>query len=127
MIERAELVKRFLRADDARIVVVSAPAGFGKSTSVALWDEIDERPFAWVHVDAADNDPLHLLRHVALAVNEIEPVGTEVVRRLAGHGRSVDTDAMPSLGRWLERRDPFVLVIDDVHLLTATASLACLA
>ena len=45
----------------APVVLVSAPAGYGKSTLLALWREHDERPFAWVSLDATDNDPAALV------------------------------------------------------------------
>ena len=57
-------VTRSLLASDAELVVVTAPAGYGKTTAVALWDAVDTRPFAWVRLDHLDNDPAHLLLHL---------------------------------------------------------------
>jgi LuxR family maltose regulon positive regulatory protein len=53
-----------MSATHAPVVLVSAPAGYGKTTLLALWREHDERPFAWVTLDAADNDPVALAASV---------------------------------------------------------------
>ena len=52
-------------------MAVAAPAGYGKTSSLLLWAAADERPFAWVQLTAADNDPVHLGRHVALALDTV--------------------------------------------------------
>lgn len=116
--ERPVLVDRLARAEDIQVAVVSAPAGYGKTTILALWDDADARPFAWVHLTPADDDPAHLLRHIALALDVLEPVPREVASNL-GPGRPVDDDMLPSLGRWLQARPPLVLVLDDAHHLTS--------
>ena len=99
------------------MVAVSAPAGYGKTTAVMLWAEVDERPFGWVQVTVADNDPVHLGRHIALALDMIDPIGERQARFLLGCGRSPDLDIFPTLARALEQVAPAVLVLDDVHLL----------
>lgn len=65
-------VTRLLQ-DRTGLVVVSAPAGYGKTTAVAQWDDADERPFAWARLDNLDNDPAHLLLHLATALNQPSP------------------------------------------------------
>lgn len=125
MVGRDHLVKRLLDTTHERVVVLSAPAGYGKTTTMLLWDEADDRGFAWVHLDPLDDDPVHLLRHVALALHELEPIDPGVARLLTGPGRPVDTGMLPALGRSLDGRDPFVLVLDDVHVLTSRAALRC--
>jgi len=52
-------------------MLVSAPAGYGKTTLLALWREQDARPFAWVSLDAADNDPVAFVSGLLAA---LEPV-----------------------------------------------------
>jgi LuxR family maltose regulon positive regulatory protein len=122
VIDRDSLVKTMLDTADARLVVVAAPAGYGKTTSVVLWDEADPRDFVWVHLDSLDDDPVHLARHIAAALDQTEPVAVESLRSLAGAARSIDLDLVPALGRVVAQRPPFVLVFDDVHLLTNPAA-----
>jgi LuxR family transcriptional regulator, maltose regulon positive regulatory protein len=99
-------------------VVLTAPAGYGKTTVLAQWAVRDSRPFAWVSVDDRDNDPIVLLRHVALALHGIEPLPQKVLDALAAPGPSVWTSAIPRLGSALATfEQPVVLVLDDTHLL----------
>ena len=126
LIPRDELVGRFVDHAGGQLIVVSAPAGYGKTTTMALWDAADARDFAWVHLDALDDDPVHLLGHVARALSEIAPVDEAVVRVLRGAGRSIELDMLPALGWEIGNRAPLVLVLDDVHCLSSADSLRCL-
>ncbi len=100
-------------------MAVTAPAGYGKTDSLLLWERADERPFAWVQLTAADNDPVHLGRHIALALDTVRPAAQQHLARLLGAGRSADLDIFPTVAWMLEERAPVVLVLDDLHLLTA--------
>src|SRR5512133_1851832 len=77
-VSRTALVNR-LRATSEPIVLLTAPAGYGKTTVLAQWATRDLRPFAWISVDERDNDPIVLLRHVALALHGIEPLAAHVL------------------------------------------------
>jgi LuxR family maltose regulon positive regulatory protein len=115
-VSRTALVNH-LRATPEPILIVTAPAGYGKTTVLAQWAVRDSRPFAWVSVDDRDNDPIVLLRHVALALHGIEPLSREVLETLAAPGASVWTAAIPRLGSALATfTQPVVLVLDDTHL-----------
>jgi len=56
------------------LVVVSAPAGYGKSTVLSQWAAAERRPTAWLQLDAADNDPVVLLTYLIAALDEIAPL-----------------------------------------------------
>jgi LuxR family maltose regulon positive regulatory protein len=123
MVSRTALVNR-LRATLEPIAILTAPAGYGKTTVLAQWAARDPRPFAWVSVDERDNDPVVLLRHVALALHGIEPLAANVLDTLAAPGPSVWTSAVPRLGSALAGFDePVVLVLDDTHLLRSREGL----
>ena len=124
LIERDDLVKRLLDSKNARTVVVCAPGGFGKTTTISLWSDADDRPFSWVQLDELDNDPSHLLQHVALALDRVQPVDAGAARILCSPGSSVITGLLPAIARELQRREPFVLVLDDVHVLTSSTSIS---
>lgn len=102
-IVRTALVNR-LRASGAPLVVVRAPAGYGKTTLLAQWATRDVRPFAWLRLDEGDNDPDVLLRRLGFAV------------------RQLLHEALSATVREAER--PFVLVLDDAHVLRSRAALA---
>lgn len=98
------------------MVAVEAPAGYGKTIAVLLWAEADDRPFAWVQLTDADNDPVHLGRHIALALDALTPICDSDARVIFGVGRSASLDIFPLLAR-LMTETPTVLVLDDLHLL----------
>ena len=104
-------------------MAVSAPAGYGKTSGVMLWAESDARPFAWVQLTAADNDPVHLGRHIALALDALIPIGAPRARLLLGSGRSPDLDIFPTLARVMEDESPLVLVLDDLHTVRTASAL----
>lgn len=125
VVARDDLVKQLIDVPPEQIVVVAAPAGYGKTTTMALWDATDERDFAWVHLGPPDNDPVHLLRHTALAIDSLEPIDSRSARKLTEPGRTPELDMVPALLEALEDREPFVLVFDDLHVLTSEAALRC--
>jgi LuxR family maltose regulon positive regulatory protein len=114
LVARPRLVDRLLTFT-GREVVVSAPAGYGKTTLVAQWAEREPRPFAWVSLDTADDDPAVLVTYLALALHEIESL-PDADLALLTHD-DVDLDALlDGLRRVLANRTrPFVLALDDVH------------
>ena len=88
-----------LLASASQLVVLAAPAGYGKTTVLCEWAVHDERPFAWVTLEPEDNDPASLEATVALAVERVEP----------------DRET----GR-------LVLVLDDLQVLSSRAAYAVL-
>ena len=122
-VSRTALVNR-LRALAQPIAILTAPAGYGKTTVLAQWAARDARPFAWISIDDRDNDPIVLLRHLALALHAIEPLDGDVLDTLGRPGPSIWTSAVPRLGSALATFDqPVVVVLDDTHLLRSREGL----
>src|SRR6202023_1801334 len=65
-VTRAELVET-ARSSDCRLVAVTAPAGYGKSTFLGEWAAVEDRRVAWVSLDRCDDDPAALLASLASA------------------------------------------------------------
>jgi LuxR family maltose regulon positive regulatory protein len=123
LVPRERLVQRLLDAQDMPVALIIAPAGYGKTTLLSQWSERDERPFAWVTLDADDNDPRSLLSAIALALDAVEPVGWDVFEALASPGAEGATVALGRLARSLGRREqPVVLALDDLHVLRTRES-----
>jgi ATP/maltotriose-dependent transcriptional regulator MalT len=114
-------------AERGRVVLVSAPAGYGKSTLVAQWSDLDPRPGGWVQCGPGDNDPVVLLAHVVAALERTGPVCGEILDELARRMPRIDEVVLPLLAADLGERDPFALVLDDAHVITADRSRAILA
>jgi LuxR family transcriptional regulator, maltose regulon positive regulatory protein len=114
-------------AERSRLVMVSAPAGYGKSTLVAQWSEVDPRPSYWVQLRDGDNDPMVFLARIVAALERTGPVGGELLEELSRPRARFDEVALPLLAGELGERDPFVLVLDDVDVITAEKSRAIVA
>ena len=67
LVERPRLVRTLMEAHDVPLVVVSAPAGYGKTTALLEWAAHDPRPFAWVALRPEDDDPRSLVAAIARA------------------------------------------------------------
>jgi LuxR family maltose regulon positive regulatory protein len=119
LVSRTALLNRLRATRSVPLVLLAAPAGYGKTTLLAQWAGRDGRSFAWVSVDARDRDPIVLLRHVAAALHAVDPLEQHVLDALAAPGSSVWTSVLPRLGSALSASDPVVLVLDDAHLLRA--------
>lgn len=107
-----------IRSPGVRVVLVSAPAGSGKSTLVAGWLEAADTPAGWLQADAADHDPARFWSHAVAALGQQLPdLRPAVAAALAGSG----ADARPLIERLAnhiaERAEPVTLVVDDYHLI----------
>ena len=67
-VERARLLALLRTAPDVRLVLVSAPAGFGKSTLLAAWLGDRDVRSAWLALDPTDNDVVRFARYLEAAV-----------------------------------------------------------
>ena len=115
-------VVALLDAARGRMATVTAPAGFGKSTQVAAWAARDGRAVAWIDIEPADNDATILGAAVLEALGHLTGSGS-------GPVPEAPLSAEPSLlhsalGRAVRTcRTPFILVLDDVHLIDARGSI----
>jgi LuxR family maltose regulon positive regulatory protein len=116
-----------MAAQRGRLVLVSAPAGYGKSTLVAQWVELDPRTSCGLQLGHGDNDPVVLLARIAAALERTGPIDGEFHAELSRATPRIDAIALPLLAADLAERDPFVLVLDDVQDITAEKSRAILA
>jgi LuxR family transcriptional regulator, maltose regulon positive regulatory protein len=106
-VPRAHLVERLMAARDTPLVLLVAPAGYGKTTLLSEWSMRDRRPFVWVPLHDTDSGPAELLRSLAAALlpPRQQPTLTSVCSALARSEAGL------------------VLVIDGAHALTARDSL----
>jgi LuxR family transcriptional regulator, maltose regulon positive regulatory protein len=116
LVQRTGLVDRLSRARNSRFVSIVAPPGYGKTTALGQWAARDVRQFAWISLDHRDNDPVILLTYVAEALNTDGTVERAVFKALTAAGGSPWAKGLPRVAQALaSRREPVVLVFDDVH------------
>jgi LuxR family maltose regulon positive regulatory protein len=120
-VSRTDLIEA-ARASRCRVVGVTAPAGYGKSTLLAEWAHAEDRPVAWVSLDRLDNDPAMLLPLLASAFAPLTPEGAELIADMNGFAGSALGRAAPRLASSLRTSpDAFVLMMDDLHELQSPA------
>ena len=120
-VSRADLIEG-ARASDCRVVGVTAPAGYGKSTLLVQWAHAEDRRVAWVTLDRFDDDPAVLLTLLASAYARISPGNDDLVADMSGLGVSVLGRAAPRLASVFRASPvPFVLMLDDLHELQSPA------
>ncbi len=71
-ISRSRLIKRMDEGFGRKLTLLSAPAGFGKTTLLADWIHNRSIPSAWVSVDSGDNDPMHFLAYLILGLQTLK-------------------------------------------------------
>jgi LuxR family maltose regulon positive regulatory protein len=118
-VERPVLARRLARAR-AKLVLIDAPAGYGKTTLVAQWrgSATEDRPFAWVSLDSDDNDPVSLWSHVVHALHRARPelCVQPMLEALRSWPADVGGSMLPILVSELNALPgPVVLVLDDYH------------
>ena len=126
VVHRPDILAPLVAAGRGDLVVMSAPAGYGKTTAAALWDVEDERQFAWVRIDDLDNDPGHLLLHIATSVIQLREADDNLLRFLGGPGREPLTHLVPAVVQMLGESSPLVIVLDDVHKISTPDAIAAL-
>jgi LuxR family maltose regulon positive regulatory protein len=98
------------------VVALSAAAGYGKTALMADWDRRDPRPSAWVSFRGSDNHPMALLGRLATALDALYPVDRAVFDNLASGRGSILARIVPGLAMWMQTAEPFVLFLDDLHV-----------
>lgn len=126
VVHRANLVDRLLASQDTRLVTITAPAGYGKTTLMTLWQQVEPRPTAWLTVDRHHNEPALLVTDIWLALSDAKiPIPIPRVPRTSGSA-SFDTVVAADVGRLVESLESCgasgVLVLDQVERIRAKAS-----
>ncbi len=121
-VERRELVS-CLAGTAVKLVVVEAPAGFGKTVLAAQWraSAVERRRFAWVSLDPGDDDPGRLWSHVVYSLQRACPEldGEEILRALRAQVPDIAGAVLPILVNELAALPaPLVVVLDDYHVIS---------
>jgi LuxR family maltose regulon positive regulatory protein len=119
-------VRRALDAGrEASLMLVAAPAGYGKTTAVRDWCSSLDAALAWVVLDAGDDDPVLLWRYVATAVDRVRPgLGRAALRRLGVAGSPVEVAVDELLNGAAVLGRELVIVLDDLQAVTGQECLA---
>src|SRR3990172_2844969 len=120
---RPRLIERLNEglSSGCKLTLVSASAGFGKTTLVSEWVAGCGRPVAWLSLDEADNDPAGFLAYLVAALQTIAAsIGAGVLRTLQSpQPPPIESILTVLLNEITALPDNFVLVLDDYHLIDA--------
>ncbi len=119
-IARPRLVELLDAARDARLILLSAPPGFGKTTAIVDWLAASGMPCAWLSLDEGDNDPVRFLRYLWVAA---AGGGAGPGDQLPEAGQFAEADSIEVVGEIVTllagHPDPLLLVLDDYHVIEA--------
>jgi LuxR family maltose regulon positive regulatory protein len=122
-VPRPHLVAELTQGMPAKVTLVCAPTGSGKTSLLTEWaaSTRDVR-VAWVSLDPGDDEPLRFWRYVAAALATVEPsLADTAQRRLRSPVVSIDDEILPVLVNDLARvAQPLVLVLDDLHVISSS-------
>ena len=111
-----------LRESAPRLVLFAAPPGFGKTTLLAQWRDVDGRAFACVSLDAGDNDPVMFWSYIVQAIQHAVPewgAGAAALSALSEPRAGVVDAVVPAVLHDLEAvGEQLVLVLDDYQEIT---------
>ena len=131
IVARPRLIEQLNAGPNRRLTLVSAPAGFGKTTLVAEWLSGVDSCHAWLSLDEDDNDPLRFFAYLVAALQQVDPhIGQAALAMMQSPQPLLpqalltalinDVAAVPA---------PFILVLDDyqvIHTLPIHQQLAFL-
>src|SRR5919107_1947055 len=122
LVPRPRLSERLEEGLGRKLILVSAPAGFGKSTLLSAWaSELIGRPLpdAWFSLDSGDNDPARFWRYFITAVDQLQPGSAETALALLGSPQAPPIEAILTtlLNELVGLSTDAVLVLDDYHLI----------
>ena len=131
VVPRARLIERLNEGLHGKLTLISAPAGFGKTTLVGEWLATGERPVAWLSLDEGDSDPTRFLAYLVAALQTLALSKAEGIAATLGAGvlgalqspQPPPTEALLTalLNEIATIPDDFILVLDDYHLVDAPA------
>jgi len=106
-------------ASGGKLTLISASAGFGKTTLVSEWVARCDRPVAWLSLDEGDNDPARFLTYLIAALQTISAnIGAGALGVLQSpQPPSTESILTALLNEITALSDHFVLVLDDYHVI----------
>lgn len=119
LIQRSRLLERLNDGLHSKLILISAPVGFGKTTLVSHWVAQCNTPIAWLSLDEGDSDPTRFLTYLITALQPIAPNidGGLLAALQAGQPPPTEWVLTALLNAFSGVSEDVVLVLDDYHLI----------
>lgn len=123
LVPRPRLIERLNQGLHHKLILISAPAGFGKTTLVSEWLADGKLSFAWLSLDEGDAEITRFLTYFVTALQVIAPnVGADVLNVLqSSQSPPIESILTTLLNEITIIPDDFILVLDDYHMLDSKA------
>jgi LuxR family maltose regulon positive regulatory protein len=120
-IARARLIKQMDEGFARKLTLISAPAGFGKTTLLVDWVHAQKIPVAWFSVDKGDNEPQHFFTYVILGLQTLKTaIGNAALMMLQSpQPPPMESILISLINDVIRIPTDFALVLDDYHLVDA--------
>ena len=120
LVQRKRLLEKLDRGLTSKLILISAAAGFGKTTLLSEWAHHIEFPVSWLSLDELDNDPLRFWTYVVAALQQTDRnIGSatlSMLRSLEPFG--VEACLTPLINELAQLQTDLILALDDYHLIT---------
>lgn len=120
IVQRPDLYEKLNQGFSRKLILVSAPAGFGKTTVVSDWISQNKIPTVWFSIDKVDNDPVEFLNYIIAGIQSNHSAFGQSALTLLNSPSKPSLQSIVSLliNDILQIKLNFSLVLDDFHLIT---------
>nr|WP_139995159.1 LuxR C-terminal-related transcriptional regulator [Paenibacillus paridis] len=121
IVMRRRLFEQLAEGLQGKLTIISGSAGYGKTTLVTEWLATCDRPVAWLSMDKGDNDATRFLTYLIAALQTIAPSSGEGVLALLQSPQPPPIESIITalLNEIIAIPYPFILVLDDYHVVDA--------
>ena len=118
LVPRTWLLDLLNQNQERALTVISAAAGYGKTTLIAHWLQHIDRPSAWLALDEHDHDLISFLTYFVAALQTLFSDAGQETLALLGSGQAPPVRALATtlINELNDIKQPFILVVDDYHL-----------
>ncbi|MCD4723400.1 MAG: hypothetical protein K8R63_01060, partial [Bacteroidales bacterium] len=117
LVQRTHLIDRLNKGINHKLTLISAPAGFGKTTLISEWISRSKILVSWISLDKGDNDPVNFIHYLIAALQSFDKnIGKTALSMLQSPQLPPIESIMTNLIKEItDIPNDFVLVLDDYH------------